>query len=25
VFTRPQNWLDDGALQDRCAPHQAVG
>jgi coproporphyrinogen III oxidase len=25
VFTRPQNWLDDGALQERCAPHQAVG
>jgi len=25
VFTRPQNWLDDGALQNRCAPHQAVG
>ena len=25
VFTRPQNWLDDGALHNRCAPHQAVG
>ena len=25
VFTRPQNWLEDGALRDRCAPHQAVG
>jgi coproporphyrinogen III oxidase len=25
VFTRPQNWLDDGALLERCAPHQAVG
>jgi coproporphyrinogen III oxidase len=25
VFTRPQNWLDDGELAKRCAPHQAVG
>lgn len=25
VFTRPQNWLDDRALVERCAPHQAVG
>lgn len=25
VFTTPQNWLEDGSLQARCAPHQAVG
>ena len=25
VFTRPQNWLEDGSLVERCAPHQAVG
>jgi coproporphyrinogen III oxidase len=25
VFTRPQNWLEDGSLLERCAPHQAVG
>ena len=25
VFTRPQNWLEDGALVERCAAHQAVG
>ncbi len=24
LFTRPQNWLDDGSLDARCAPHQAV-
>ncbi len=24
LFTRPQNWLEDGALEGRCAPHQAV-
>ena len=25
VFTRPQNWLEDASLLERCAPHQAVG
>ncbi|MFZ0408981.1 MAG: oxygen-dependent coproporphyrinogen oxidase [Cyanobium sp.] len=25
VFTRPQNWLEDGSLEERCSPHQAVG
>jgi coproporphyrinogen III oxidase len=25
LFTRPQNWLDDAALAERCRPHQAVG
>lgn len=25
VFTRPQNWLDDPSLEQRCAPHQALG
>ncbi|MCP9929027.1 oxygen-dependent coproporphyrinogen oxidase [Cyanobium sp. CH-040] len=25
VFTRPQNWLEDASLNERCAPHQAVG
>jgi coproporphyrinogen III oxidase len=25
VFTRPQNWLEDGALEERCTPFQAVG
>ena len=25
VFTRPQNWLEDEALVQRCAPLQAVG
>jgi len=25
VFTRPQNWFDDPALEERCRPHQAVG
>jgi coproporphyrinogen III oxidase len=25
VFTRPQDWLEDGSLVDRCRPHQAVG
>ncbi len=25
VFTRPQNWLEDPALVERCRPHQAVG
>ena len=24
LFTRPQDWLADGSLADRCAPHQAV-
>ena len=24
VFTRPQNWLEDPALEERCQPHQAV-
>ena len=24
VFTRPQNWLDDSSLEDRCQLHQAV-
>ena len=24
LFTRPQDWLEDGSLADRCAPHQAV-
>ncbi len=25
VFTRPQNWLEDPSLEERCRPHQAVG
>ena len=25
LFTRPQNWLDDPGLVERCQPHQAVG
>jgi coproporphyrinogen III oxidase len=25
VFTRPQDWLEDGGLVERCRPHQAVG
>jgi coproporphyrinogen III oxidase len=25
VFTRPQNWLEDPALDALCLPHQAVG
>jgi len=25
LFTRPQNWLEDAALSERCAPHQALG
>jgi len=25
VFTRPQNWLADPALEPLCLPHQAVG
>ena len=25
VFTRPQDWLGDGALEQRCALHGAVG
>ena len=25
VFTRPQDWLGDAALEQRCAPHGAVG
>jgi len=25
VFTRPQNWLEDPALDAQCLPHQAVG
>jgi coproporphyrinogen III oxidase len=24
VFTRPQNWLEDSELEDRCQLHQAV-
>jgi coproporphyrinogen III oxidase len=24
VFTRPQNWLEDGSLVERCSPFQAV-
>jgi coproporphyrinogen III oxidase len=24
VFTRPQNWLADSSLAERCAPHHAV-
>ncbi|MFO0104246.1 MAG: coproporphyrinogen III oxidase, partial [Cyanobium sp.] len=24
-FTRPQAWLSDAALAERCAPHGAVG
>ncbi len=25
LFTRPQAWLSDAALAERCSPHQAVG
>jgi coproporphyrinogen III oxidase len=25
LFTSPQNWLEDGALEERCRPHGAVG
>jgi len=25
LFTRPQNWLGDPSLEERCRPHQAVG
>lgn len=25
LFTKPQNWLEDPALSERCAPHQALG
>lgn len=25
VFTRPQDWLSDPALVERCAAHQAGG
>ena len=25
VFTRPQDWLGDAALEQRCSPHGAVG
>lgn len=25
VFTRPQAWLSDAGLLERCSPHQAVG
>lgn len=25
LFTRPQDWLEDAALSERCAPHQALG
>jgi coproporphyrinogen III oxidase len=25
LFTRPQNWLEDPSLEERCRPHQAVG
>lgn len=24
LFTRPQNWLDDPSLDERCRPHQAL-
>ena len=24
LFTKPQNWLEDRSLEDRCRPHQAV-
>jgi coproporphyrinogen III oxidase len=24
VFTRPQNWLEDASLEERCRPHLAV-
>jgi coproporphyrinogen III oxidase len=24
LFTRPQNWLEDASLEERCRPHQAV-
>ena len=24
LFTRPQRWLEDPALEERCRPHQAV-
>ena len=24
VFTKPQDWLGDASLEDRCRPHQAV-
>jgi coproporphyrinogen III oxidase len=24
LFTRPQNWLEDSGLEERCQPHQAV-
>jgi coproporphyrinogen III oxidase len=24
LFTRPQNWLEDSTLEERCRPHQAV-
>jgi coproporphyrinogen III oxidase len=25
LFTRPQNWLGDPSLEERCRPHAAVG
>jgi coproporphyrinogen III oxidase len=25
LFTRPQDWLADPSLAERCRPHQAVG
>ena len=25
LFTRPQNWLEDASLEERCRPHQAIG
>jgi coproporphyrinogen III oxidase len=25
LFTKPQNWLEDGSLAQRCAPCEAVG
>jgi coproporphyrinogen III oxidase len=25
LFTRPQNWLEDASLLERCLPYQAVG
>ena len=24
LFTKPQDWLGDASLEDRCRPHQAV-
>jgi coproporphyrinogen III oxidase len=24
LFTKPQDWLDDPSLDDRCRPHGAI-